>query len=143
MAEGRNAQARDAALVAAAGGELAEADSRAQVLENDYAQRRDEIARLRAQLQVEAPAGEDERIPAPLEEAGAMTPAMRLQALETDPRYAGLAAYERLQARQALQVSALRTANLRYYVCVGCGFVETYLADDKHLKTIADKWKPE
>ena len=47
------------------------------------------------------------------------------------------------QARQALQVSALRTANLRYYVCVGCGFVETYLADDKHLKTIADKWKPE
>src|SRR5690606_24259344 len=106
MAEGRNAQARDAALVAAAGGELAEADSRAQVLENDYAQRRDEIARLRAQLQVEAPAGENERIPAPLEEAGAMTPAMRLQALETDPRYAGLDAYERLQARQALQALA-------------------------------------
>jgi hypothetical protein len=106
MAEGRNEQARDAALIAAAGGEFAEADSRLQVLENDLALRGDEIARLRAQLQLEAPADEAGRIPAPLEEAGSMTPAMRLQALETDPRYAGLAAYERLQARQALQALA-------------------------------------
>ena len=106
MAEGRNEQARDAALVAAAGGELAEADSRLQVLENDLAQRADEVARLRAQLQLDAPADEAGRIPAPLEEVGSMTPAMRLQALETDPRYAGLAAYERLQARQALQALA-------------------------------------
>ena len=106
MAEGRNAQARDAALVARAGGVLAEADSHAQVLENDLAKRRDDIARLRAQLEVQAPVGDDVRVPAPLEEAGAMTPAMRLQALETDPRYAGMAAYERLQAHEALAALA-------------------------------------
>jgi predicted nucleic-acid-binding Zn-ribbon protein len=46
-------------------------------------------------------------------------------------------------AREALQITAFRTAYLRHYVCVACGYVETYLADDKHLKTIADKWKPE
>ena len=46
-------------------------------------------------------------------------------------------------AREALQITAFRTAYLRHYVCVACGFVETSLADEKHLKTIADKWKPE
>ena len=112
MAEGRNAQARDAAMVARAGGLLAEADSHAQVLENDLAKRRDDIARLRAQLEVQAPVGDDVRVPAPLEEAGAMTPAMRLQALETDPRYAGMAAYERLQAHEALAARRVRIAEL-------------------------------
>ncbi len=47
------------------------------------------------------------------------------------------------QVRQALQVTAFRGAYLRHYVCVNCGYVEAYIADDKHLKTIADKWKPE
>jgi hypothetical protein len=27
-------------------------------------------------------------------------------------------------------------------VCVSYGFVETYITDPKHLKRIADKWKP-
>lgn len=105
MAGGRNQEARDAALVATAGAELAAAESRVRVLENDFAQRRDEVARLRAQLQVDG-SDRGDGIPALLEEAGAMTPAMRLQALDTDPRYAGLAPYERLQARQALEALA-------------------------------------
>ncbi|MDQ2703479.1 MAG: DUF4398 domain-containing protein [Pseudomonadota bacterium] len=106
MAEGRNAQARDAALMATAGAELASADSRARVLDNEYAQRRDEIARLRAQLQLDAALDDAAQVPALLEEAAAMTPSMRLQALDTDPRYTGMAAYERLQARQALDALA-------------------------------------
>src|SRR3546814_2036443 len=77
MAEGRNQQARDAALVATAGAELAAADSRAQVPENDYALRRDELARLRAQLQVGAPAGDDARVPDPLANRAAKTPTRR------------------------------------------------------------------
>lgn len=109
MAAGDDPAARTAALVAAAGGDLARARSRAVVLDNDYAQRRDEIARLRAQLQVDAA----DAAPAPpaLQEGDAMTPGMRLQALETDPRYAGVAAYERLRAEQAVQ--AVATAKSR------------------------------
>ena len=47
------------------------------------------------------------------------------------------------QSGQALQVTTFRGAYLRHYVCVACGYVEAYIADDKHLKTIAEKWKPE
>ncbi len=106
MAEGHQAQARTAALIAAAGGDLAYAQSRAQVLEQDHAQRRDEIARLREQLGItgEGDAGGD--VPPPLVAMDAMGPSMRLQALEADPRYAGRAAYERLQARQAVDAIA-------------------------------------
>jgi len=109
MATGDDAVARTAALVAAAGGDLARARSRVAVLDNEYAQRRDEIARLRAQLQA-GDAGDDPA-PPPLQEDETMTPEMRLQALETDPRYAGTAAYERLRAEQAVQ--ALATAKSR------------------------------
>jgi len=105
MAAGDDAAARVAALVAAAGGDLARARSRAVVLDNDYAQRRAEISRLRAQLQVD----DTDAAPAPpaLQDGDAMTPGMRLQALETDPRYAGVGAYERLRAEQAVQAVAI------------------------------------
>lgn len=108
MADGRQEQARDAALAAAAGGDLAYAQSHAEVLEQGHAQRRAEIARLRAQLGLgdEGGGAGAPAIPPPLAAADAMAPAMRLQALETDPRYAGLAAYERLRARQAVDALA-------------------------------------
>jgi hypothetical protein len=109
MAAGDDATARTAALVAAAGGDLARARSRASVLDNDYAQRRDEIARLRAQLQVDdAPAAP---VPQAPEDGQAMGPELRLQALDTDPRFTGAGAYERLRAEQAVQ--ALATAKSR------------------------------
>ena len=109
MAAGDDAAARTGALVAAAGGDLARARSRAAVLDNDYAQRRDEIARLRTQLQVD----DTDTGPAPpaLQDGDAMAPQMRLQALESDPRYAGVGAYERLRAEQAVQ--AVATAKSR------------------------------
>jgi hypothetical protein len=104
MAAGDAALARTAALAAAAGGDLAREQSRVAVLDNDYAQRRDEVARLRAQLQVDdadaAPA------PPPLQVGAAMGPELRLQALDTDPRFAGAGAYERLRAQQAVQALA-------------------------------------
>ncbi len=109
MAAGDAAAARAAALVAAAGGDLARARSRVAVLDNEHAQRRDEIARLRAQLQVDAGDG-DSPVP-PLPDTAAMAPELRLQALETDPRFAGAGAYERLRAQQAVQ--ALATARQR------------------------------
>lgn len=109
MAAGDQAAARAAALVAAAGGDLARARSRVAVLDSDYAQRREEIARLRAQLQVDDTEGP--AVPPGTQDAAAMGPELRLQALETDPRFAGLGAYERLRAQQAVQ--ALATARQR------------------------------
>jgi hypothetical protein len=103
MAAGDDATARTAALVAAAGGDLARARSRATALDNDYAQRRDEIARLRAQLQVDDAAAAP--VP-PVPDGQVMDPGLRLQALETDPRFAGTGAYERLRAQQAVQALA-------------------------------------
>ena len=106
MADGREEQARSAALAAAAGGDLAYAQSHVQVLEQQHAQRSAEISRLRAQLDIAADGGAAIVVPPPLASAGAMAPAMRLQALEADPRYLGLAAYERLRARQSVEAMA-------------------------------------
>ena len=102
MAAGDDHAARAAALAAAAAGDLATAKSREQVLEQDLAQRRDEIGRLRAQLGVSDEGEGLMVVPEPLADADAMTPEMRLQALDGDPRYAGRAAYERLRATQAV-----------------------------------------
>jgi hypothetical protein len=104
MAAGDAAIARTAALTAAAGGDLAREQSRVAVLDNDYAQRRDEIARLRKQLNVDD-ASPGPAPPAP-QDGAAMSPELRLQALETDPRFAGAGAYERLRAQQAVQALA-------------------------------------
>ena len=102
MAAGDDDEARDIALAAAAAGDLARAQSQARVLEQDLAQRRGEIGTLRAQLQL-PPDGETlVVVPPPPADADAMTPAMRLQALEADPRFSGHAAYERLRAQQAV-----------------------------------------
>lgn len=107
MADGHQQQALSAALVAAAGGDLAYAQSHARKLEQQHAQRSTETASLRAQLGL--PGDSVVEIPPPLLGAEAMAPAMRLQALDADPRYAGLAAYERLRAHQ--QVDLLAAAN--------------------------------
>ena len=102
MAAGDDDEARALALAAAAAGDLATASSRARVLEQDLAQRRDEIGQLRGQLMLPDDEGAMLLVPPPMADAEAMTPAMRLQALDTDPRYAGRAAYERLRATQAV-----------------------------------------
>lgn len=107
MSEGRDEDARMYALAAAAEGDAAYAAGAGEAARQALAQRRAEIAALRAQLQMPAedvpPGGWDE-MPAAMP-AGADLEA-RLRALEADPRLAGLAAYERLQARQALAVLA-------------------------------------
>lgn len=108
MAAGDDDVARSAALAAAAGGDLAAALSRQQVLEQDLAQRRLEIDRLRAQLGLGGEADGLVAVPPPAADAESMSPGMRLQALDSDPRYAGRAAYERLRAQQA--VAALQEA---------------------------------
>lgn len=106
MAAGDEDEARTAAVAAAAAGDLAAVRSREQVLEQDLAQRRREIAELRTQLGLEGDAEGWVLVPAPMADVEAMTPGMRLQALDADPRYAGLAAYERLRARQAVEALA-------------------------------------
>lgn len=102
MAAGDNDAARGAALAAAAAGDLAAARSRGQVLEQDLAQRRAEIGQLRAQLGMPGEEAALVVVPAPIADAEAMAPEMRLQALDADPRYAGRGAYERLRAHQAV-----------------------------------------
>jgi hypothetical protein len=106
MARGRQADARAMAIAAAAAGDLAYAQSHFETVRQDYQQRRGEIANLRRQLQVGTDAGGDAGImPADIAmEAG--DPGMRLQALDADPQLNGLAAYQRLQARQAVEALA-------------------------------------
>jgi hypothetical protein len=108
MAAGNQALARDSALAAAAGGDLANAQSRARVLEQDLAQRQDEIAELRARLRLDRDGDVVPPVPPLAADVDAMGPVMRLQALDADPRFAGRAAYERLRAQQA--VDALEAA---------------------------------
>lgn len=106
MAKGRQGDARTLAVAAAAAGDLAYAQSHAETLRQDYQQRRGEITGLRRQLQVEADTGSDAGI-VPVDAAiESGDPAMRLQALDADPQLGGLAAYQRLQARQAVEALA-------------------------------------
>lgn len=113
MAGNRQDDARALALKAAAGGDLAYAQSHADVVRQDYRQSRQQIKRLRQQLDLAAgDAGQP--IPAPVDTMdGQSTPAMRLQALDADPMLAGLAAYERLQAQQALDTLAAARSSQR------------------------------
>ena len=106
MARGRDAEARDAALEAAADADLARVRSTAETTRAEYRQRQDELAGLRARLQM--PPAEIEADPRdPL--TGEEPPAQRLQALDANPRLNPFAQYERLQARQAL--AAAETAS--------------------------------
>lgn len=110
MAGGDERNARAMALAASADADLAYAESRAQVTEQDYRQRRAEVEQLRQRLQADDP------LPAELPPIGAASTvpggeALRLQQLDSDPALSGLASYERLQARQSL--SALLAASRR------------------------------
>lgn len=108
MAAGDEEDARRLALAAAADADLALARSRATQTRSEWDQRLDEIARLRQRLQMEA----EPRRPIALEQG---VPggdyAVRLAALGADPQLGGFAAYERLQAQQA--VDALAAARSR------------------------------
>jgi hypothetical protein len=102
MSAGREDDARALALAAAADADLAYATSRAATTAQEYAQRRSEVAELRQTLQVD-----DGPLPPALQapESPEIAPgaeALRLQQLDTDASLSGFAAYERLQARQAL-----------------------------------------
>lgn len=102
MSAGDESAARSLALAAAADADLAFAESRARSTQQDYRQRRTEIAALRERLQVD-----DGPLPQALPDIGPASTApgaeaLRLQRLDADPALSGLAAYERLQARQAL-----------------------------------------
>lgn len=102
MSAGREEDARALALAAAADADLAYARSRAGTTAQEYAQRRGEVADLRQRLQVDDGALPPE-LPAPeYTEVTAGSEALRLQQLDADTILSGLAAYERLQARQAL-----------------------------------------
>lgn len=115
MAEGRDDTARSAALLAAADADLAHARSRAATAQAEMRQRQAEIAELQARLQVDAGAvAEDPHaIPVPAVAAGDDAGAQRLQALEADPRLNAHGAYERLQARQALDAAATARSSQR------------------------------
>jgi hypothetical protein len=104
MSAGREQDARPLALAAAADADLAYAESRARVAEQDYRQARHDVAELRTRLEVDdgpLPQAQPDIAPANLTAGGE---ALRLQQLDADSQLSGFAAYERLQARQALNV---------------------------------------
>lgn len=109
MAAGDEAEARRLALAAAADADLAYSRSRAAQAQAEHQQRLAEIGGLRQRLQLEA----EPRRASALDAAAAGGPdyAQRLQALAADPALAPYAAYERLQAQQA--VDALAAARSR------------------------------
>jgi len=103
-AAGEHDDARKLALAATADADVAWAESRAQRIQQDYRQRRQEVSGLRKRLQVD-----DGPMPEAAAEIGAATTssggeALRLERLDTDKRLQDYAAFERLQARQALAV---------------------------------------
>jgi hypothetical protein len=104
MAAGDNRQARNLALTSAAAAIHAQQLSQARVLRNRYVQASDEIRRLREQLQVDGDIRLDTAPPLP--DTDTLPPAARLATLEADPRTRGLAAYEVLQARLAVDALA-------------------------------------
>jgi len=108
MARGRESEARQWALVAAAQADLGHAISRARLADNEGAQRRAEIVELQRTLQLPAngmtgpvSAGQIDLNAA----ADAASLGARLTALDADPGLQGLAAYERLRARQGLDTA--------------------------------------
>lgn len=104
MAAGREEEARRGALVAAADADLAHANSRAAITRAEFAQRQAQVAELQAQLQVESEGVTSNPldIGTPVAFDAADAEAQRLLALEADAGLNNFAAYERLQARQAV-----------------------------------------
>lgn len=115
MSGGRENEARLFALAAAADADEAHAVSRAAVARQQLSQRREEIAGLRAQLQIEPEIAVEQVWDMPITTRDDVPgdQVLRLQALDADPRLAGLAAYERLQARQALADAAAASSRQR------------------------------
>lgn len=111
MAKGREDDARTLAVAAAAAGDLAYAQSRASTAQQDYQQRRAEIAGLREQLQLGIDADTATAPSATADNGG--DPGTRLLALDTDPGLNGYAAYERLQAQQAVDALVVARSSQR------------------------------
>ena len=117
MARGDDDEARVLADSAAADGDLALARSRAETTRAEIEQRRAEIASLRQRLQLDATAEPASALdwPAADTNPAAQDPIaafnQRLAALDADTRLQGMAAYERLRARQS--VDALAAARSR------------------------------
>lgn len=108
MARGRESEARQFALAAAAQADLAHTISRARLADSEAAQRRAEIAELQRTLQLSASGTTDPVRAAQIDinaAADAAGVAARLAALDADPALQGLAAYERLRARQSLDIA--------------------------------------
>lgn len=104
MSSGDQKAARTLALAATADADLAFADSRAQSVQADYRQRRQEVVQLRSRLQVDDEGLAEELPEIPPANTAAGGEALRLQQLDADPALSGVASYERLQARQSLDV---------------------------------------
>ena len=115
-ARGRDDDARALANAASADADYAYAASRAASVVAQYRQRADEVADLQQRLQVQG-GKPDDALAADLEAAaaadaaaaGPADPAVlagRLRTLDADARFAGLAAYERLRAQQAVDALA-------------------------------------
>jgi outer membrane protein OmpA-like peptidoglycan-associated protein len=122
MARGRDDDARALANAAAADADYAYAGSRAAATVTQYRQRAGEVADLQQRLQVQGQAPDD-RLAAALDAAvsagdtatGADPAALagRLRALDADAGLAGLAAYERLRAQQAVDALAAARGKAR------------------------------
>ena len=118
MSRGDHEQARLLADTATTSGELALARSREATTRAEITQRREEIAGLRQRLQLEPAQAE-----APLPEATVADAGMagdpvaalgqRLTSLDADARLQGMAAYERLRARQAIDALAAARSRQR------------------------------
>lgn len=114
MSGGDYELARALALAAAATADLAQARSRSAQVDSAYAQQLAELATLRQRVDI----AETARIePLPLhppevaDDATAGALILRLDALDADPQLQGLAAYERLRARQILDVAMVARSN--------------------------------
>ncbi|HET7126163.1 MAG TPA: hypothetical protein VFI26_03560 [Lysobacter sp.] len=115
MAKGRDKDARALALAAAADADLAHAANQARDAAQAAGQRRADVASLRQTLGVDDGSTLAEPVPVPplpaVDYVG--DEAARLQALNADPRYQGVAAYERFRAQQALDALAAARAKQR------------------------------
>lgn len=109
MAAGDEDDARQLALAAAADADFAHAQSRAERTRAERAQRISEIDDLRQRLQMQPGSAAADPSEAPV--SASSDYAARLRALAADPALGPLAAYERLQAQQA--VDALAQAKSR------------------------------
>ncbi len=115
MAKGRDKDARALAVAAAADADLAHAASQARDTAQAVRQRAADVASLRQTLGVDDGSLLPEPVPVPplpaVDSSG--DEAARLQALNADPRYQGVAAYERFRAQQALDALAAARSSQR------------------------------